>query len=89
MATKVTQLEWLEGYRLCISFSDGSEGIHDFAELVHGSDPMVEPLRDHATFAQVSVDSGALKWPNGFTIAPDGLRREMEQRGEITVIETE
>ena len=89
MSTTITQLEWLEGYRLCVSFSDGSEGIHDFTALVNGTDPLLEALRNEAYFGQVSVESGALKWPNGFTVAPEPLRREMEARGEITVIETE
>ena len=89
MSITITQLEWLEGYRLCISFSDGSEGIHDFGKVVNGSDPLLEALRNEANFGQVFVESGALKWPNGFTVKPEPLRREMDERGEVTVIETE
>jgi hypothetical protein len=89
MATTVTQLERLDSFRLCVRFSDGSEGIHDFASVVNAAGPMLEPLRDPAYFDQVFVESGALKWPNGFEIAPEWLHGEMENAGELTAIGTE
>jgi hypothetical protein len=83
MLTKVTRLEGLGGYRLRIAFSDGSEGVHDFTALVHESGSMLEPLRDQSYFARVFLELGAPTWPNGFDIAPEWLRREMEAAGEL------
>ena len=84
MLTKVTRLERLGGFRLRVRFTDGSEGAHDFAALVNEPGPMLESLRDEAYFARVFLEFGAPTWPNGFDIAPEWLRREMEKAGELT-----
>jgi hypothetical protein len=82
MLTKVLRLEKLDGFRLRVRFNNGSEGVHDFAAMVSEPGPMLEPLRDRAYFARVFLEFGALSWPNGFDIAPEWLRREMEAAGE-------
>jgi hypothetical protein len=84
MLTKVTHLERLGGFRLRLRFSNGSEGVHDFSGMVNESGSMLEPLRDEAYFARVFLEFGAPVWPNGFDIAPEWLRREMEAAGELT-----
>jgi Protein of unknown function (DUF2442) len=84
MLSKVTSLEKLDGFRLRIRFSDGSEGVHDFAALMTEPGSMLEPLRDEAYFARVFLEFGAPTWPNGFDIAPEWLRREMEAAGELS-----
>jgi hypothetical protein len=89
MLTKVTRLEKLGGYRLRVRFTDGSEGVHDFAALVNEPGPMLEPLRDEAYFARVFLEFGAPTWPNGFDIAPEWLRREMDAADELTRVAAE
>jgi hypothetical protein len=84
MLAKVTHLEKLGGFRLRVSFSDGSAGVHDFAALIKEPGPMLEPLRGEPYFARVFLEFGAPTWPNGFDIAPEWLRREMEKAGELT-----
>jgi len=84
MATKVTHLEKLDGFRLRVRFNDGSEGVHDFAAMVSKPDSIVWPLRDEAYFARVFLESGVPTWPNGFDIAPEGLRDEMAAAGELS-----
>jgi len=84
MLAKVTRLENLGKFRLRVRFTDGSEGLHDFSRLVKEPGPMLEPLRDEAYFARVFLEFGALTWPNGFDIAPEWLRREMEKAGELS-----
>jgi hypothetical protein len=84
MLAKVTSLEKLGGFRLRVGFADGSVGEHDFSSLVQEGGPMLEPLRDEAYFARVFLEFGAPTWPNGFDIAPEWLRREMEQAGELS-----
>lgn len=84
MLTKVTRLEKLGGYSLAVRFSDGSEGVHDFSDLVNEPGPMLQPLRDPAFFDRVFLEFGAPTWPNGFDIAPEWLRREMAAAGELT-----
>ena len=41
MLTKVARLEKLGDFRLRVRFSDGSEGVHDFAAMVSESGPML------------------------------------------------
>lgn len=89
MLTKVTRLQKLGGFRLRVRFTDGSEGVHDFAALMNEPGPMLEPLRDEGNFARVFLEFGALTWPNGFDIAPEWLRREMEAAGELTRVAAE
>ena len=83
MLTKVIRLEKLGGFRLRVVFSDGSEGVHDFTAMVNEPGPMLGTLRDEAYFARVFLEFGAPTWPNGFEIAPEWLRREMEVAGEL------
>jgi hypothetical protein len=84
MLTKITHLERPGGFRLRVRFTDGTEGIHDFTTLVGETGPMLEPLRTESYFCRVFLEFGALTWPNGFDIAPEWLRREMEKSGELT-----
>lgn len=89
MPVKIRHLEKLGGFRLRVSFDDGSAGERDFASLTKEPGPMLEPLRDEVYFARVFLEFGAPTWPNGFDIAPEWLRREMEAAGELTRIAAE
>ena len=81
---KVEKIKRLGDYRLRLRFSDGSSGDHDFSAMVAETGPMLEPLRDPAYFARVFLEFGAPTWPNGFDVAPEWLRREMEAAGGLT-----
>jgi Protein of unknown function (DUF2442) len=83
MLTKIRRLEKIGGFRLRVHFGDGSVGEHDFSSMVNETGPMVEPLRDETYFARVFLEFGAPTWPNGFDIAPEWLRQEMEKAGEL------
>jgi hypothetical protein len=89
MLTKVTKLERLGNFRLHVCFNDGSAGDHDFAALVKEAGSMIEPLRDQAYFDRVFLEFGAPTWPNGFDMAPEWLRREMDAAGELTKVAAE
>jgi hypothetical protein len=89
MLTKVVHIERLGGFRLRVRFNDGREGVHDFAAMVHEPGSMLEPLRDESYFARVFLEFGAPTWPNGFDIAPEWLRREMEAAGELRPVAAE
>jgi hypothetical protein len=89
MLTKVTRIERLGGFRLRVRFNDGSEGVHDLAALVKEPGAALIPLRDEAYFRRVFLEFGALTWPNGFDIAPEWLRREMEAAGELARVAAE
>jgi hypothetical protein len=89
MQTKVTRLEKLGSFRLRVHFNDGSGGVHDFAGMVQETGSMLTPLRDEKYFERVFLEQGAPTWPNGFDIAPEWLRREMEAAKELSRIAAE
>jgi Protein of unknown function (DUF2442) len=80
---KVTKIKQLGGYRLHVTFSDGTAGEHDFSVLVAQTGPMGEPLRDPAYFARIFLEDGAPTWPNSFDMDPEWLRREIEATGRL------
>jgi Protein of unknown function (DUF2442) len=86
---RITRLERLGGFRLRVRFNDRSEGTHDVAAMVKEPGSALAPLRDESYFARVFLEFGALTWPNGFDIAPEWLRREMETAGELTRVAAE
>ena len=69
---RVLRVEALRGFRLFVEFSDGVQGEVDLSERLFGA--MFEPLEDPELFARVRIDQfGAVCWPNGADLAPDGL----------------
>ncbi len=83
MLTKVVKIDRLGGYRLRFHFSDRAVGEHDFTQLIASGGPMSEPLRDPIYFARVFLEFGAPTWPNGYDMAPEWVRRELEAAGEL------
>ena len=69
----VTAAKYLGGYRIWLSFSDGTCGEADLASYLTG--PAFEPLKDQELFRQVAFDREAhtIVWPNGADLAPEFL----------------
>jgi hypothetical protein len=80
----VLRLRPLEGARLWLRFTDGSEGVRDCSALIAEGGPMVEPLKDPAYFARAFVEMGAPTWPNGFDLDPINLYMQMREAGELS-----
>lgn len=85
----VLRLKALDGYRLWLRFSDGSEGVRDFADVIAAGGPMVEPLRAQEYFARAFVEMGAPTWPNGFDADPINLYMELRNAGALTRVAAE
>ena len=67
------------GYRLVVTFADGTRGEVDLSRLVASDDAGVfEQLRDPAMFARVGLAHGAVTWPNGVDLAPDAMYDEIK-----------
>ena len=77
----VVGIKRLGGYRLEVSFSDGTVGTRDFSDVKTRTGEMVKPLMDEAYFARVFIDDGALTWPNGYDWDPIALHDEMRAAG--------
>lgn len=66
---RVTSVRPLEGYKLRVRFTDGTERTIDVERYLRG--PIFEPVRrDRAVFEAVAVDPelGVVHWPNGADI---------------------
>ena len=78
---KVTELKPLDDVQLWVRFSDGTEGIRDYSDMLAEGGPMVEPLRDPSFFKSVFVSFGVPSWPNGFEVDAIALHMELEKAG--------
>jgi hypothetical protein len=80
---KVTELKPIGDVRLWVRFSDGSEGIRDYSDMLAEGGPMVEPLRDPSFFKSVFISFGVPSWPNGFEVDAIALHMELEKAGSL------
>ena len=85
----VLRLKALDGHRLWLRFTDGSEGVRDFADILAEGGPMVEPLRSPDYFARAFVEMGAPTWPNGFDLDPINLYMQLRDAGSLTRVAAE
>ena len=81
---KVVQLKPQDDYRLWVRFSDGTEGVRDYSDMIEEGGPMVEPLRDQAVFKKVFISFGVPSWPNGFDVDAINLQMELRERGALS-----
>lgn len=68
----VVQAEYLDGFRVRLTFSDGHTGVADLAGRLTG--PVFLPLNVAAEFCRFSLEGNTLSWPNGADLAPEYLR---------------
>jgi Protein of unknown function (DUF2442) len=81
---KVVKVNPLEGHRLWVQFSDGTEGVRDYTDLLTKGGPAIEPLRDQAIFNKVFISFGVPSWPNGFDVDAINLQMELRERGALS-----
>jgi hypothetical protein len=80
----VIRLRPLEGHKLWLRFTDGSEGIRDLSDIIAHEGPMIEPLRDPAYFKRVFIEMGVPTWPNGFDLDPINLYMQLRDAGALS-----
>jgi len=78
---KLQRATHLRDQTIRLEFSDGTSGDYDAAPLIRREGAMVQPLRDPAFFKCFFIEEGALAWPNGFDLGPDGLHRRLAEQG--------
>lgn len=67
----VVRAEDRGGFRIRLTFDDGSKKTVAFEQWLHG--PVFEPVRDPDYFKNFSLDGWTVSWPNGADIAPETL----------------
>lgn len=75
----IRQAKYICDYQIWLAFDDGSDGIVDLQDALHG--PMFEPLLDPATFQSFRLDPEleTLVWANGADFAPEFLKSLLSQ----------
>jgi hypothetical protein len=74
---RVTAIRLVAGFRVHLTFGDGTEKEIDLEPYLHG--PIFESLRrDPALFAQMFLDGDTIAWPNGADIAPETLYEDAQ-----------
>ncbi len=73
MQPRAVSIELRSGYRIAVTFDDGTSGEVDLTHLLFERDTgCFAQLRDPARFAEVAINPewGHLEWPNGADIDP-------------------
>ncbi len=71
MFLHVTEARHIAGYRVQVSFNDGSSVEIDLSGSLDGT--IFEPLRDVEYFRSFAIVGHTLAWPNGADFAPEYL----------------
>ena len=71
MFIEVTKAEYLEDYRLLLSFNNGERRIVDLSNSLKGS--VYTPLKDIGYFKNFSIKFNTIEWENGADFAPEYL----------------
>lgn len=77
LLVKVEKAEYLTGYQVQLTFSDGLTGIVDLKDEIWGE--VFEPLRDVNYFKQFTQDRWTIGWDCGADFAPEFLH-ELTQK---------
>jgi hypothetical protein len=73
MTPRLTRATYVGGYRIAVSFDDGTEGEIDLEQELWGE--MFEPLKDPEKFRAFRLDPelSTIVWANGADLAPEFL----------------
>ena len=79
-AWRVRAVTVLPDYRLSITCNDGTNGIVDMSALVKSANAGIyAALEDSQLFQKVSIELGALTWPNGADLDPLRTHEELSK----------
>ena len=75
---RIKAVSVLPEFRLAVTFCDGRNGIIDCSSIQNSRNPGIyAPLAEPDFFTQVTLELGALTWPNGADLDPGWLHAEL------------
>jgi hypothetical protein len=75
----VKALAVMPGYRLAVTFQDGTSGTADLSALTTAHDcGIYEALKDPTVFGQARLELGVVTWPNGADIDPAWMYEQIK-----------
>lgn len=69
MFLHVEQAKYIDSYKVCLSFNDGTNGEIDLSEELYGE--IFESLKDISFFKTFVLEGHTLSWSNGADFAPE------------------
>ena len=75
MFIHVTNAQYINSYKVWLSFNDGAEGEIDLSSELYGE--LFEPLKDINFFKSFDLEGYTLSWSNGADFAPEFLREHI------------
>ena len=76
MFIHVNNAKYINGYRIWLSFNDGSQGEIDLLSELYGE--IFEPLKNISFFKSFNLEGRTLSWSNGADFAPEFLRDHID-----------
>jgi hypothetical protein len=73
MLPRVKKVEYIDGYRLKIQFTNGKTKIVDLEGRLKNAKNLFLELKDLEYFKKVECDGYSICWPNGIDYCPDLL----------------
>lgn len=71
----VESAKYHDGYKIEVSFNDGSSHLVDFEKTVFGdSRAIVSALKDLSVFKDFSIQNHTISWANGLDFAPEFIK---------------
>ena len=84
MFLKISDAEYLHGYKLKLTFNNGFEGQGDLeGKIFNDHRPIFKPLRDRDFFKSFSLDRWTIYWSNQLDIAPEFLYELAKQQSPL------
>jgi Protein of unknown function (DUF2442) len=80
---KVVHAQWAGDSKVSLAFSDGSDGVYDFASMLSKDTALTRPLRNAEMFKRFFLELGALCWPNGLELSASKLHSELVASGSL------
>jgi Protein of unknown function (DUF2442) len=76
---RVKALAVMPGYRLAVTFQDGTSGIADLSAVTTAREcGIYELLKDPEVFGQARLELGVVTWPNGADIDPAWMYEQVK-----------
>jgi hypothetical protein len=78
---EVIKAEYIEEYRILITFNNGASGVADLKQALWGA--MFEKLKDYNAFRKFEVSDvvHTIRWENDADLAPEYLYEKMVEQG--------
>ena len=80
---RIAEVRAMPDFKLWVRFNDGTQGTVAMAGLVHSAHAGVfAALLDEELFSKVSLQYGAIIWPNNLDLAPDAMYDAIRRDGQ-------